>query len=71
MDQNTYRHDLLRNVGCLLSGTEMLAKKKEQLDDRCNEIIREMNNECKNTLMLIEELFKELEKANSEKGRTK
>jgi hypothetical protein len=61
MDLKALRHDILRNVGCLLSGTEMLSAKEKNLDTRSNSIIKEMNRECKSTLSLLEDLFNKLE----------
>lgn len=61
MDLKSMRHDLMRNVSGLMSGTNLLLKKKLNSDERSSVILSQMNKECESTLLLLEELFKNLE----------
>ncbi len=70
MDIKTLRHDVLRNIGCILSGTELLSSKKDQLDSRSSQIVTEMNLELQKTLSLLEDLFNKIDsKTTQQKGR--
>lgn len=51
------RHDLRRNLSAINAGFEIINGRKPDDLRNIQQIIKEMNIQCKNTLELLEELF--------------
>jgi|GEM_PF-5999531 len=59
MTSQNCKHDLLRNIGAIMSGASIVRSNISTEDHRSAKLLEKMERECAESLKIIEGLFKQ------------